>query len=179
MSETSRPDHSRPYDSRPRNCRPHRIRLSSTWSVLTENPTTTDGIGIERNFHTPSNLSSDSRIFLCLSTIIPPAHAILNDLQLDLIHHRVLGQNPNAAQSPDEGQKTIAGDPQANQTSEIAPENSQKIDYHWDITGAIRSRNHFVLLWPSTQLPTQTSLPWFDLWLEIYDSNPHDSNPHP
>ena len=170
MSDTSQPHNSRPDDSRPRNCRPHncrphRIRLSSTWSLLTKNPTTTDGVGIERSFHTPSNLSSDSRIILCLATDIPPAHVILNDLHLDLIHRSVLSKNPNATQSP------------AAETSHIAPENSQKIDYHWDITDDLNQRNHFVVVWPSIQLPTQTSPPGFDLWLEIYDSNPNDSNP--
>lgn len=153
--------------------RPHRIRLSNAWALLTKNPTTTDGIGIERNFHAPSNLSSDSRIILCLATKIPPAHAVLNDQHLDLVHHRVLGQNPSGTLSPAESHKPNAEDPQVDQTSDIAPENSQKIDYHWDISDDLNHRNHFVLVWPSIQIPTQTSPPWFDLWLEIYDSNPH------
>lgn len=145
----------------------HRISITKACKPLAELPSqdlstrdlSTRGIsswGLERWFHKPSNLSSWATVELHLRTELALESATINLQRLE---------GRGLVGVPDEEGASRQGEGRG-------PENSEKIDYHWDITRELVQRNHLVLIWPSAVFPSHVFPPWFDLWLEIFD---HDS----
>lgn len=130
----------------------HRISITKACKALAEFPPS----GLERWFHKPSNLSSKATVKLYLRTELALESATINLHRLEgrvvvgVVHEEGLSQ----------------------QVEGRGPENSEKIDYHWDITRELLQRNHLVLIWPSAVFPSHVFPPWFDLWLEIFDHDP-------
>jgi hypothetical protein len=130
----------------------HRISITKACKPLAESSFR----GVERWFHIPSNLGARATVELHLSAAVALESATLN---LQRLEDRVVV-----------GVIDEEGLPQ--QAEGGAPENSLKIDYHWDITRQLAQRNHLVLIWPSAVFPSHVFPPWFDLWLEIFELDP-------
>lgn len=130
----------------------HRISITKACKPLAESSFR----GVERWFHIPSNLGASATVELHLSTVVALESATIN-LQ------RLAGRGLVGV--PDE-------EGASRQAEGRGPENSEKIDYHWDITRELVQRNHLVLIWPSAVFPSHVFPPWFDLWLEIFELDP-------
>jgi len=135
----------------------HRISITKACKPLAElSSQDLSSRGLERWFHKPSNLSSRAKVELHLRTEL-----ILESATINL--QRLEGRGEVSVVHEEGLLRQVEG---------RGPENSEKIDYHWDITRELVQRNHLVLIWPSALFSSHVFPPWFDLWLEIFDHDP-------
>lgn len=135
----------------------HRISITKACKPLAElSSQDLSSRGLERWFHKPSNLSSRATVELHLRTEL-----ILESATINL--QRLEGRGEVSVVHEEGLLRQVEG---------RGPENSEKIDYHWDITRELVQRNHLVLIWPSALFSSHVFPPWFDLWLEIFDHDP-------